>query len=443
MKNYYEILGIDEEVTQEEIRARWAELTKLYHPDVLQNPEADDRIKEINEAYQVLKEYSTRLEYDLERALRRSVLKKTEERKKYRRRKILLPTAVATGVILAVIGSYLFFFKEAQVHQESIKISIPPLVHLPEPARLQVAEPKERDKPDERYKREERAKRAEVAKVVPKEPVKVVTPEPRKVVEPKKPEERAKRDERKEPEKRIERDKRVEIAKVAPREPPRVVVPDPPQVVEPKKPEERTKREEPVERDKRDKPDERKEPEKPVEVAKIAPREPPRAVIPEPPKVVEPKKSDERVKREELNERTKREEPDERDKRDERKERVLREEEVKRFFAGYAGKYNQKDVAGFLSFFSARAVQNQKYGMDKLKNVYAGFFEQSQELRYQLKDMQVESNPNGLEVKARYELNQVLKEGGEKKAWRGQARWVLVKENGVLKILSLDYQHQK
>ena len=93
MKNYYEILGIDEEATQEEIRARWDELTKLYHPDVLQSPEADDRIKEINEAYQGLKDYSTRLEYDLERAHRRSILKKSDERKRKRVRlgKILLP----------------------------------------------------------------------------------------------------------------------------------------------------------------------------------------------------------------------------------------------------------------------------------------------------------------------------------------------------------------
>jgi hypothetical protein len=30
--------------------------------------------------------------------------------------------------------------------------------------------------------------------------------------------------------------------------------------------------------------------------------------------------------------------------------------------------------------------------------------------------------------------------GGEKKVWRGQVRWVLNKENGVLKIVSLDYQ---
>jgi hypothetical protein len=33
--------------------------------------------------------------------------------------------------------------------------------------------------------------------------------------------------------------------------------------------------------------------------------------------------------------------------------------------------------------------------------------------------------------------------GGEKKVWRGNVHWVLGKENGALKIISLDYQHQK
>ncbi len=78
MKDYYEILGLDEDASQEEIRERWLELSKLYHPDVLKSSEADERIKEINEAYQVLKDYSSRLEYDLKRALQKSVLRKIE-----------------------------------------------------------------------------------------------------------------------------------------------------------------------------------------------------------------------------------------------------------------------------------------------------------------------------------------------------------------------------
>ena len=81
--------------------------------------------------------------------------------------------------------------------------------------------------------------------------------------------------------------------------------------------------------------------------------------------------------------------------------------------------------------------------MDGIRKIYGNFFDKNQERRYQMKDMQVKPYPNGLELKARYELNQISKGGGEKKVWRGQARWILVKEDGALKILSLDYQHQK
>ena len=227
MKNYYEILGIDEEATQEEIRARWDELTKLYHPDVLQSPEADDRIKEINEAYQVLKDYSTRLEYDLERALRRLILKKADERKRKRVRlgKILLP--VGLGAILVVIGAFIFFSKSPQVFQGPIKVTIP------ETAR--VVEPVKSEKPKEPEERKELTKPVDVAKVVPREPVKVVVPEPPKVVEPKKPEERKKLDK---PKKREKPKKPVEVTKVLPSEPVKVVVPEPPKVVEPEKPKE-------------------------------------------------------------------------------------------------------------------------------------------------------------------------------------------------------------
>jgi hypothetical protein len=38
---------------------------------------------------------------------------------------------------------------------------------------------------------------------------------------------------------------------------------------------------------------------------------------------------------------------------------------------------------------------------------------------------------------------QELKKGGEKRVLKGSARWVLIKEGGLLKILSIDYKHEK
>ena len=58
MANYYEVLGVKPDATQSEIRKRYRELVSLYHPDKHGNNPlrdlAEQKMKEINEAYEVL-----------------------------------------------------------------------------------------------------------------------------------------------------------------------------------------------------------------------------------------------------------------------------------------------------------------------------------------------------------------------------------------------------
>ncbi len=122
---------------------------------------------------------------------------------------------------------------------------------------------------------------------------------------------------------------------------------------------------------------------------------------------------------------------------------IATEGEVKQFLANYVDRYVQKDLDGFLLLFSSRAVQNRKDGLERIRAIYTDYFNQSQEIRYQMEDTKIEIYQNGVEVKARYEVNQILRKGGEKKVWKGNIRLVLVKEDGALKILSIDFQHQK
>jgi len=121
MKDYYKILGVDEEASGEEIRARWIELTKRYHPDLSQGSDYDENIKEINEAYEVLKDFSKRLDYDLERALKKSFIKKAHSRKERRShiQKVILPVGLL--VFLLIVGLVIFkWFHVAKTPQSEV-----------------------------------------------------------------------------------------------------------------------------------------------------------------------------------------------------------------------------------------------------------------------------------------------------------------------------------
>lgn len=65
MKNYYEILGVEKEASESEIRKRYRKLAMQYHPDQNPgNPEAEEKFKEVAEAYGVLTDPVKRKEYD-------------------------------------------------------------------------------------------------------------------------------------------------------------------------------------------------------------------------------------------------------------------------------------------------------------------------------------------------------------------------------------------
>ncbi|WP_461834718.1 DnaJ C-terminal domain-containing protein [Desulfothermus sp.] len=65
-KDYYKILGVPRNATQEEINKAFKKLAKKYHPDFNpNNKEAEEKFKEINEAYEVLKDPEKRKRYDM------------------------------------------------------------------------------------------------------------------------------------------------------------------------------------------------------------------------------------------------------------------------------------------------------------------------------------------------------------------------------------------
>ncbi len=63
-KDYYKILGVSRDSKPDDIRKAYRKLAKQYHPDINKDPGAEDKYKEINEAYEVLKDPEKRQKYD-------------------------------------------------------------------------------------------------------------------------------------------------------------------------------------------------------------------------------------------------------------------------------------------------------------------------------------------------------------------------------------------
>jgi curved DNA-binding protein len=63
-RDFYEILDVPRTATQDEIQRAYRTLARQHHPDVNKDPGAEDRFKEISEAYDVLSDPQTRRRYD-------------------------------------------------------------------------------------------------------------------------------------------------------------------------------------------------------------------------------------------------------------------------------------------------------------------------------------------------------------------------------------------
>ncbi len=63
-RDYYEVLGLSKGASEDEIKKAYRKMAKKYHPDINKEPDAEEKFKEVNEAYEVLSDPQKKANYD-------------------------------------------------------------------------------------------------------------------------------------------------------------------------------------------------------------------------------------------------------------------------------------------------------------------------------------------------------------------------------------------
>jgi len=437
MKDYYQILGVEEEASAEEIEARWAELMAQYRSRLHKREgEATEMIKEVKEAYEVLTDPSKRDEYDFERALKRSTLQVPQRRKqKYGWKRLIIPGSVV--VLILIVGFFVFEIVQLTFQQKPVVPTAP----APVPEAERVASPS-KPLPDEMSRVPDQKSSQNIPEqiVESQEAISPVAESPKKELEPK---EKIAKEPLKIGKPILEEmpkpvsEKRQKVQEPKPvRTEPRPAIAHVPVAEGPKKPQV-------VVANEKEKP--KATPREVLEeVSPALPKEEPKTIQQEVP-VPQPSRPIDTNPPYQNRQGTQVPSP---------KpvapiaaippapEPFAKENEVRQFLAKYVDRYTQRDIEGFLSFFSPMAIQNQKDGIEQIRKIYSRQFELYDRFEYQLKNPKIEILEKSVKARASYEIEQFSKTGDTKQL-RGEIEWDLVKERGELKILAIQYRPHK
>jgi len=446
MKEYYKIFGLEEGASLKEVKARYLDLKKQLISAVEKGQKTDITVEEINEAYRNIKKSGAFVtDFDLEEHLKERYQWRMAERRKAKVKKIILTSSVLS--VCLIIGAVLFILERAETpiqpwpntQEEPDAKTQGSLEENARPSTLEAKKPGKiangvRDEPNKSPMLEpakpgaKDIERIETAKLLLKEPSGVSVAGPEKMSGKEEPLTSP----------APEPAPLAEAAKAAPQEPMKAVLPEesksaPEKIgrIEAAKPipkessvssiprgeEVKIKEEAPTPSASMTLP--------PVEVAKVVPQEPGKIGGADSAKISEQKKGKEQVASLSIPPLT-----------------IASDEEVRRFIDEYLTRYNRQEIDAFISFFSAKAIQNQKDDFRRIRSIYGTFFEQMESVRYQIFINNIEPKQDRVEVKAQYELDGIVAKGRKPQNWKGQIRWVLIRENGALKIISLDYQPQ-
>ena len=121
---------------------------------------------------------------------------------------------------------------------------------------------------------------------------------------------------------------------------------------------------------------------------------------------------------------------------------VIPEAEVRQFIGQYIERFQGMNLDGLMALFSKDAVENRKWGYSDMREAYRKTFDATKEFAYNLKIQTVQTYTRSALVTGRYEIIQTLKEvkeGSITKIYRGNIQWDLIRDDGGLKVLRVNY----
>jgi curved DNA-binding protein CbpA len=417
MKDYYKILGVKQDAFSEEIHARWIQLMRKLHPDMGKVEETElEKVREINEAYGVLKDPSLRGQYDLRRAYQRK--KRTIHLKR-----VLIPPAIL--IILLILGIIIMIMQRTRAvsrlesstvpkwSSTETVVNPPPSLNIKEKRAIRhtneingknrITSPQKTSAPVEKAKALDEVEKPALPPRLPKpgnvtgrsghaSTMKNATNDTNRT---------------------NETNQISGINQVAQLNPIRVPKDRKPSPVFAKAP-------------------------KSVKINRPA-----RAFNDKPANSNTLIGTHEANQTNQINEKNQIDETKLLVTQLDQPSLVATEAEIREFFAKYKQQYALMDIDGFLSLFSQSAVQNEVYGLEEIKEIYSEFFNKSLKLQYDIEDVRIQIYQNAAEILGRYKIVQTVSKAGKTKIWRGYVRWILIREDGALKIRFLDFRAEK
>ena len=117
----------------------------------------------------------------------------------------------------------------------------------------------------------------------------------------------------------------------------------------------------------------------------------------------------------------------------------FQEEEIRQFIDRYVDRYKAKDIDQYMALFSEKAVENRMYPYADIRPYYKKVFGETGRFEYYVNLYSIQRFKSNAFAAGRYKIIQTLKGGNDMRTFQGNIQWILIREDGSLKIRELNY----